>query len=84
MELSVGFGPGEFSGVVFGLEVFVAFCSAEFEHLAVVTHEGHPVARVHRTRTEIALVDTHFITTTILCISIYYCFVFKCWDIFII
>jgi hypothetical protein len=33
---------------VFGLEVAVAFGTAEAEGLAVVTHEHHAVARVDR------------------------------------
>ena len=46
MEFSVGFGPGEFSGVVFGFEVFVALGSAELEDFAVVAYESHAVSGV--------------------------------------
>ena len=49
VEFSVGFGPGEFSGVVFGLEVFVALGSAELEDFAVVADESHAVSGVDRT-----------------------------------
>ena len=48
MEFSVGFGPGEFSGVVFGFEVFVALGSAELEDFAVVADESHAMAWVDR------------------------------------
>jgi hypothetical protein len=33
MELSISFGPLEFSGVVLSLEMFVTLASAEFEDL---------------------------------------------------
>lgn len=49
MKFSVGFGPGEFSWVMFGFEVFVAFSSAEFENLAIITNESHSMAWIHRT-----------------------------------
>jgi hypothetical protein len=46
MDFSVGFGPGEFSGVVFGFEVFVAFGTTESEDFAVVADEHHAMAWV--------------------------------------
>jgi hypothetical protein len=46
VELATGLGPGEFAGVVFGLEVAVALGTAEAEVLAVVAHEHHSVAGV--------------------------------------
>ena len=54
-----GLGPGRFTGVVLGLEVFVALGSAESENFAVVTYKLHAVTRVHRRRTEPTLLDTH-------------------------
>lgn len=60
MKLSVSFCPGEFSGIMFGLEVFVTFGSTELENLAIVTNESHAVSWIDRTRTEIALIYSHF------------------------
>jgi hypothetical protein len=60
VEFSVGFGPCEFSGVVFGFEVFVAFGTAEAENFAVVADEHHAVAGVNRAGTEVAFLDSHF------------------------
>ena len=48
MEFSEGLGPSEFSRIVFGLEMTVAFGSAESKDLAVVTHEHDSVAGVDR------------------------------------
>ena len=60
VEFSVGFGPGEFSGVMFGFEVFVAFGSTKTEDFAVVTDEHHAVAGVDRAWTEVTFLDSHF------------------------
>lgn len=60
VNFSVGFGPGEFSWVVFGLEMLVALSTTEFENFTVVTNEGHSMAWVNRTRAEVTLIDSHF------------------------
>ncbi len=60
MKFSISFGPGEFSGIMFGLEVFVAFGSTEFENFAVITNESHAMARIDWTRAKIALIYSHF------------------------
>lgn len=46
MQLAISFGPRQFSGVVFGLEVAVALWAAETEILTVVAHEHDSVTRV--------------------------------------
>lgn len=59
MDLSIGFGPLDFFGVVFCLEMQVALSSAESEDLAVVSHELHSVTRVYRGAAEIAFFYSH-------------------------
>ena len=59
VELAMGLGPGQLSGVMLGLEVAVALGPAESECLAVVPHEHHPVAWVYRARAEVAPLDSH-------------------------
>ena len=46
MDLAISFGPCEFSGVVFDLEVAMTFGPAEPESFAVVANEHDAVARV--------------------------------------
>ena len=60
VKLSVGFGPGEFSGIVFGLEMFMALSTAEFEHFTIVTDKGHPVTGIDRARAKVTLFNAHF------------------------
>lgn len=60
MKFSVGFGPGEFSWIMFGFEVFVTFSTTEFENLAIVTNESHSMAWIDGARTKITLIDSHF------------------------
>lgn len=65
MGLAIGLGPGDFTGVVLGFEVPVAFRAAETEHFAVVAHEGDAVAWVDWARAEVALLDSHKRSSTI-------------------
>lgn len=58
--LSIGFGPLEFSGIVFGLEMLVALGPAKAEGLAVIPDKHHAVAGVNRSRAEVAFLDPHF------------------------
>jgi hypothetical protein len=60
VEFSVGFGPGQFSGVVFSFEVFVTFSAAEAEDFAVIADEHHAVTGVNRAGTEVTFLDSHF------------------------
>lgn len=60
MQFSIGFGPLEFSRVVLGLEMFVAFGPAESEGLAIVPDEHHAMAGVDWPRAEVAFLDPHF------------------------
>jgi hypothetical protein len=60
MELSVGFGPGKFSRIMFGLEMFMALSTTELEHFAIVTDKGHTVTGIDRARAKVTLFNTHF------------------------
>ena len=59
VKFAMGLGPGEFAGVVLGLEVAVALGSAESEYFAVVSDEGGPVTRVDGTGTDVAPLNSH-------------------------
>ena len=60
MQFSISFGPGEFSGIVFGLEMLMALGPAELEHFTIIAHESHAVARVDWARAKVTFVDSHF------------------------
>lgn len=60
MDFSVGFGPGEFSWIMFGFEVFVTFGTTEFENFAIITNESHSMTWIGGARTKITLFDSHF------------------------
>ena len=60
MDLSVGFGPGKLSRVVFSLEMLMAFGSTKPEDLTVITYEHHAVTWINRPRTKVTFLDSHF------------------------
>lgn len=59
MKFTIGFGPGEFAGVVFGFEVAMAFGPAEAECFAVVSDEHDAVSGVDWPRAEVAPLYSH-------------------------
>ena len=59
MDFTVGFGPFEFTGVMFGFEVSMAFGTTEFKHFRVITDELDAMARVDRARAEVAVLNSH-------------------------
>ena len=59
MKFSIGFGPGEFSGVVLGLEMSVAFRTTESEYLAIIPDEHDSMSRVDWTGAKIASLNSH-------------------------
>jgi hypothetical protein len=60
VKLPVCFGPFHFSGVMLGLEMLVAFGSAELEDLAIISNESHAMAWVNGRRAKVALLDPHW------------------------
>ena len=65
-RLTEGLGPLGLAGVLLLLEIFVAFSSAEIEHLAVISHKLDPLAHVDTAPAEIAALNTHAGPTTAL------------------
>ena len=60
VDFSVGFGPGEFSWVMFGLEMLMTLGPTEFKHLAIIANKCHPMTRVNWSRTKVTLINAHF------------------------
>ena len=56
---SISFSPGKFSWVVFGLEVLMAFWSAEPKCFTIVSDKHHAMPRVDWTRAEVAFFNPH-------------------------
>jgi hypothetical protein len=60
MKFSIGFGPCQFSWIVFGLKMFMALGSTKPEGFAVVSNKHNSVAWIYRSGAEVALLNSHF------------------------